>query len=116
MKRLNIFYFNAHSGASIPATAPILSNLTAANRTLHTIRGDGSFLGIIVSDETTVQFSKEQNDRIWVEKLNTVQRKTRGCHVSAAIAEQALEAVFRGGDLEQVLVPYSVTWEDGTLP
>lgn len=114
-RAMKVFYCNYHTGEEVPSNTPKETDFAQARKQLLLLRSTKSFLGVVVNENLTVQFMREEDGSIWFEFLEAPELKAVGCKTSIAIAEHLLEWVFARVERNEIvdrLDKYFVKWED----
>src|SRR5688572_4150427 len=98
---MRIFYHGAYQKPDVPSAAPIESNDAEAKNVFARLSGEGSFLGILLRADHTLQLYRNSDGTLHAEVLSEAKRTIRYCTVNVPLAELLIEAAFRGENLEQ---------------
>ncbi|MCW5548110.1 MAG: hypothetical protein KIT44_04030 [Opitutaceae bacterium] len=112
---MRIFYHGAYQKSDVPSAAPIESSETEAKSIFARLSGEGSFLGILLRADHTLQLYRKSDGTLHAEVLNEPKRTIRYCTINVPLAELLIEAAFRGESLEQKIAFARVTWNDDHL-
>ncbi len=112
---MRIFYHGAYQKPDVPSAAPIESTEDETKNTFAHLSDEGSFLGILLGADQTLQLYRKSDGTLLAEVLNKASRTIRFCTVNIPLAELLVEAAFRGEDLEQKIAFARITWNDDTL-
>jgi hypothetical protein len=112
---MRIYYHGAYEKADVPSGAPVESTENEAKSVFARLADEGSFLGILLGGERTLQLHRQADGTLHAEVLKEVERVIRFCTVNVPLAELLIEAAFRGEDFEQKIAFSRVTWSDDTL-
>lgn len=112
---MRIFYHAAYENTDVAPTSPVEASEDSARNVLARLEGEGSFLGILLSGERTLQLCRQADGTVYAEVLRTEELAIRYCVVNVPLAELLVEAAFHGEDFEQKIAFSNVTWNDDTL-
>lgn len=112
---MRIFYHGAHGKDDVPAASPVEADESEARGVLARLGPSGTFMGILLSPGRTLQFYIKSDATVHAEVLKEEEMQTRSTTVTVPLAEQLIEAAYRGEDFEQKIGFSRVTWHDEKL-
>ncbi|MEO7719586.1 MAG: hypothetical protein ABIY70_25565 [Capsulimonas sp.] len=106
---MKITYFNKSTNKYVPYTDPIEADLSKAKKVIHSLSGDGSFLGVELINDIVLQFYYEEGT-FWTELLDVKNRERDGCTITSPMADIALEAAYRREDIKSAMNKAGYSW------
>ena len=107
---MNIYYYNQKTGQHVPSSNPEKSNLQSTVRILNLLYGEGSFLGVYITDNDVMQFYREKGGEFTIELLKLGCKTVEQATINLPVAECALEKAFGGADIKEGLQEFFVRW------
>jgi hypothetical protein len=108
---MKAFYFDRSTQQSVPSESPIELDHENCRLILNKLRTEGSFIGIILDENSVLQIMCEPGGLFWLEILDQRTRITNGCVVNLPIAESALEAASAAKPVRDALAEHFLDWK-----